>query len=252
MSNQLALNEYRADLHVHTVVSPCADVEMIPPLIVSEALNRGIDIIAITDHNSVANIESVQKAAYDTPLTVIPGMEVQTAEDVHVVCLFPGLDQAKEWGDIVYNHLPDIKNNADYFGEQFIVDETGDFIAYEERLLLTGISLSFEKAFYEVSRLGGLFIPAHVNRKAYGLIENLGFVPFDIPITTLEVSRHISTEEAIQTYPQIKNYELIQNGDVHYLADFSGALHLLMEHRTFDEITMALTKQQGRSFFIQY
>lgn len=248
MNNKQALNEYRADLHVHTVVSPCADVEMIPPLIVAEALDCGIDIIAITDHNSVANIEAVQKAALNTPLIVIPGMEVQTAEDVHIVCLFPNLEQAKKWGEIVNAHLPDIKNNADYFGEQFIVDETGDFLAREEQLLLTGTSISFEKAFQYVSDLGGLFIPAHVNRKAYGLIENLGFVPFDTPITILEISRHISIEEAKQSYPQIKNFNLIQNGDVHYLADFSGALHLFMKKPDFEEIKLALNNEQGRSF----
>ena len=236
-------------MHVHTVLSPCAGVEMIPPLIVSEALDHGIDIIAITDHNSVANIESVQKAAQNTPLTVIPGMEVQTAEDVHVVCLFPNLEQAKKWGEIVNAHLPDIKNNADYFGEQFIVDETGDFLACEERLLLTGTSLSFEKAYQHVTKLGGLFIPAHVNRKAYGLIENLGFVPFDTPITTLEVSRHISIEEAKKKYPQIKHYKLIQNGDVHYLGDFFGGLYLVMKDPIFEEITLALNNEQGRTFF---
>jgi predicted metal-dependent phosphoesterase TrpH len=251
VNNFPPLNEYRADLHVHTVVSPCADVEMIPPLIVTEAMDLGIDIIAITDHNSVANVASVIKAAENTKLTIIPGMEVQTAEDVHVVCLFPNLNQALEWGIIVNDHLPSIKNNADYFGEQFIVDETGDFLGFEERLLLTGTTLSFEKAYRYVTELGGLFIPAHVNRKAYGLIENLGFVPFDTPITTLEVSRHMTIEEAKKNYPQIASYHLIQNGDVHYLTDFSGALHLNMEKPTFDELVLALSMEEGRSYFMK-
>lgn len=100
------MHTYRADLHVHTVVSPCADVEMIPPLIVAEAVNQGIDIVAITDHNSTANISAIQKAAKGFPLFIIPGMEVQTAEDVHVLCLFEKLDQALSWQELVDHHLP--------------------------------------------------------------------------------------------------------------------------------------------------
>ncbi|MBI9048398.1 MAG: PHP domain-containing protein [Anaerolineaceae bacterium] len=250
MKNTTSLNEYRADLHIHTVVSPCADVEMIPPLIVSAALDRGIDIIAITDHNSVANVGAVQRAALGTRLTVIPGMEVQTSEDVHVICLFEELEQAKKWGQIVNEHLPSINNNPDFFGEQFIVDETGDFIASENRLLLTAISMSFEQTYQAVRELGGLFIPAHVNRKAFGLIESLGFVPSDTPINTLEISRHISPEEAKKQFPQIKEFQLIQNGDVHYLADFLGALCFQIEYPSLSEIKMAFNHEKGRKYYI--
>ena len=244
------LKWYRADLHVHTVVSPCADVEMIPPLIVSEAVHQGIDIIAVTDHNSVANIGAVQKAAQGTALSVIPGMEVQTAEDVHVLCLFETLDKAIAWGEIVNAHLPPVKNKPDFFGEQFIVDETGDFIATEDRLLLTATTLSFEDAYSAVKQLGGLFIPAHVNRKAYGLIESLGFVPQDTPMDVLEISRHLSVKDAYQQFPQLNGYNLIQNGDVHYLADFLGALELNLAAPTFSEIRLALRKEFGRSYRI--
>ena len=220
MKNEVPLlNWFRADLHVHTVVSPCADIEMIPPLIVSEALHQGIDIIAITDHNSVANIASVQKAAQGTSLTVIPGMEVQTAEDVHVLCLFETLEQALSWGDIV-------------------------------TLLLTATLLSFEEAYDAVHKLGGLFIPAHVNRKAFGLIENLGFVPQDVPLDILEISRHLSVKDAYQTFPQLSGYSLIQNGDVHYLADFLGSLELHIAAPTFDELWMAMKKEFGRTYRI--
>ncbi len=244
------MHTYRADLHVHTVVSPCADVEMIPPLIVAEAVQQGIDIIAITDHNSTANIAAVQKAAHDFPLLIIPGMEVQTAEDVHVLCLFEELEQALSWQALVDQHLPSLKNNPDFFGEQFIVDETGDFLATEDRLLLTAADLSFEEAYQAVMQLGGLFIPAHVNRKANGLLANLGFVPSDTPLDLLEISRHLTPEHARELFPQIKQFPLIQNGDVHYLADFLGSLQLTMNSLSFKEITLALKNQMGRSFNI--
>ncbi|MBI1881048.1 MAG: histidinol-phosphatase, partial [Chloroflexi bacterium] len=166
-----------ADLHVHTVLSPCAEVQMIPPLIVREALARQINLIAITDHNASANVGAVQKAASDVDLTVLPGMELQTREEVHLLCLFDTLVQLETWQTVVSARLPSIENNIAYFGEQFVVDETGEFIRRETQLLLTSANLSLEEAVWGVLRLGGLAIPAHVNRPAFSLIANLGFVP---------------------------------------------------------------------------
>jgi 3',5'-nucleoside bisphosphate phosphatase len=124
------LKTYRAELHVHTVLSPCAQVEMIPPLIVRSALENHINLIAITDHNHTANIAAVQKAAAgQLGLVVLPGMEIQTREEVHILCLFDSLEQAHSLQAFVDQKLPYINNNADFFGEQFVVDETGDFIS---------------------------------------------------------------------------------------------------------------------------
>ena len=223
---------------------------MIPPLIVREALGRNIHLIAITDHNATANIWAVQKAAEGTDLVVLPGMEVQTAEEVHCVCLFDTLDQANSFQSIVDAALPAFMNDTDLFGEQFIVDETGDFIRREERLLLTSTHLTIEQAWKHVSDLGGLFIPAHVNRKAFGLIENLGMVPADLPIEALEISRHIRPEEARKKFPQIAPYPLIQAGDVHYLADFLGPMAFYMEKPSISELRLALQAKNGRSYQI--
>lgn len=242
----MALRRFRADLHVHTVLSPCADVEMIPPLIVETALELGINLIAITDHNSTANIEAVQKAALHTSLTVLPGMELQTKEDVHSLCLFDTLDQTNSFQKIVNATLPVLNNNEDFFGGQYIVDETGEFLSHEERLLITSTSLSLNEAYAIVSDLGGLFIPAHINRKAYGLIDSLGFMPADIAFDAVEISRHISPEQAMASIPSISNIPLIQNGDVHRLDEFLGSLHLEMETANIDEIRMALQNNSGR------
>src|SRR5689334_21453276 len=132
----------RADLHVHTVLSPCADVEMIPPLIVQQALEKKLDLIAITDHNSSANVRAVQKAAQGTSLTVMPGMEVQSREDVHLLTLFETLDALEAWQAQVDTALPNLPNDTEYFGEQFIVDDTGEFIRSEPRLLLNSTDFS--------------------------------------------------------------------------------------------------------------
>lgn len=223
---------------------------MIPPLIVETALEMGISLIAVTDHNSSANILAVQQAARETPLTVLPGMELQTREEVHSLCLFDSMDQVQELQESVNKTLPMINNQPDHFGEQFVVDETGGFIRTESRLLITSSSMSLDEAYYLVDRIGGLFIPAHINRKTYGLIESLGFLPPDIPFPAVEISRHISADQARRQIPSIGPIPIIQNGDVHRLSDFLGSLSFDLESPTIGEIRMALRNEHGRRFKI--
>lgn len=242
-----SLEIYRADLHVHTVLSPCAGVEMIPPLVVEEALERGIRLIAITDHNATANIAAVQKAAEAFDLTVLPGMELQTREEVHVLCLFDRIEQAQALQAWVDTLLPDSLNNVDFFGEQFVVDATGDFISREERLLSTSVNASIAEAWHMVASLGGMLIPAHINRKANGLMALLGFVPTEIPLEALEISRHIQPNEVPGKYPQARGYPLIQSGDVHYLDGFLGTTEFVVERPVISELRKALGRLDGRS-----
>ena len=223
---------------------------MIPPLIVQEALERGINFIAITDHNTTANVRAVQMAARGTDLTVLPGMELQTKEEVHLLCLFDTLDQAEAWQALVSARMPPLENNIEFFGEQFVVDAAGDFIRRETQLLLTSANLSLKEAVAEVTKLNGLAIPAHVNRQAFSLIANLGFVPPDVPFAALEISRHISPTEAQQKFPQLKNYPLIQNGDVHYLDDFLGVNCFQLAAPTTAELKLAFLNEQGRSLTV--
>jgi PHP family Zn ribbon phosphoesterase len=242
---------YIAELHCHTVLSPCAEVEMIPPLIVQTAIERGINLLAITDHNASANIEAVQKAAHGTGLIVLPGMELQTREEVHLLCLFDTLEQSAAWQTIVDGRLPPLENDIEHFGEQFVVDETGEFIRRETRLLLTSVALSLEDAIERVSAIGGLAIPAHVNRPAFGLIANLGFVPVDVKIEALEISRHLNVVDAVKKFPQIKGYPLVQGGDAHRLDEFLGANVFQIEAPTITELKMALQGVAGRSFQVR-
>jgi PHP family Zn ribbon phosphoesterase len=224
---------------------------MIPPLIVQAAVDNSINLIAITDHNASDNVGAVIEAAKGQELTVLPGMELQTKEEVHSLCLFDTLEQLQALQILVDNTLPNIKNNPEFFGEQFVVDSTGDFIRRKEQLLITSSSLSLKEAFSAVKDLGGLFIPAHINRQAFGLIFNLGFVPTDVDFPALEISRHISLEKALETYPEISGYPLIQSGDVHYLTDFLGANLFTLKEPIIDELKMALKGEDGRSFMIK-
>jgi PHP family Zn ribbon phosphoesterase len=245
------MKKFRADLHVHTVLSPCADVAMIPPLIVQRALEHKIDLIAITDHNSSANVRAVQRAAEGTDLTVLPGMEVQSREDVHLLTLFEDLEPLRAWQKQVDNSLPDLPNQPGFFGEQFVVDETGDFIRSETRLLLTSTSLSIDEIFERVDALGGLVIPAHVERFSYGLFPTLGLISEKWHLPALEISRHTSPEKAIAAFPALRNYELVQNGDVHQLGDFLGTTCFTLAAPTLMEMRLAFHHMGGRDVCIR-
>lgn len=240
------MQAYRAELHVHTVLSPCAAIEMIPPLIVQTALDQKIDLIAITDHNASANVSAVQQAASGSPLIILPGMEVQTREEVHLLCLFNDIQNLLDWQTVVDRHLPELENDADYFGEQFIVDSIGDYLASEKRLLLNSIQLSIDECVQEVHRLNGLAIPAHVNRKAFGLFANLGLVPPGVAIDALEISRHITPQQAYLQYPQTREHPLMQSGDVHHLEDFLGCTLFWIEEPSVNELRLALRCEKGR------
>ncbi len=242
------MKKYRAELHTHTVLSPCASIEMIPPLIIAEAVKKNIDILAITDHNSIANIQSVINAAQHSSVTIIPGIELQTREEIHSICLFNTMEQIESFYNRIYPAFPLIKNDRDFFGEQFIVDKTGDFIRREERLLISSANISLNDAFSEVKNCDGLLIPAHVNRSAYGLFPVLGFVPPDLDIKILEISKHLNPQNALDQFPQLANFYTIQNGDAHFLNEITGFNAFQMEKITVEEISNAIEQKNGRSY----
>ncbi|MFN8401534.1 MAG: PHP domain-containing protein [Anaerolineales bacterium] len=240
------MKTFRADLHVHTVLSPCAEVEMIPPLIVQEALERHIDIIAITDHNASSNVRAVQKAADGTGLTVLPGIEVQSREDVHLLCLFASLADLESWQHQVDLSLPDELNPVDHLGEQFVVGEEGEFIRSETRLLLTATQFSIEEVIEHVNKLNGIVIPAHVDRKSYGLFPTLGFLADWWHFPALEISRHSTPDALHQKFPSSKRLPIIQSGDAHRLSELLGSMAFELEAPTLNEILMALGGKNDR------
>jgi PHP domain-containing protein len=241
------LRAYVADLHVHTLLSPCAAVEMIPPLIVRQALARGLDLIAITDHNATANAGAVQRAAAGTRLTVLPGMELQTSEEVHLLCLFDTLAQVSDWQEEVDARMSPSENVPEFFGEQFVVDETGGFLRRETRLLTGSVRIRLEEAVGEVVRLGGLVIPAHIDRPAYSLSAILGFPPPDLLVDAMEISPHTTPAAVRGRFPWLADYPLVQGGDVHHLEDFAATTVFSLAALTIGEIRLALHSRDARS-----
>jgi PHP family Zn ribbon phosphoesterase len=234
------------DLHLHTVLSACAEVEMIPPLIVRRALALDLDAIAVTDHNSTANVRAVMEAAQGTELTVLPGMEVQTREEVHMICLFDTLDQVDIWQQAVSAALPNAQNNARVFGARYVVDATGDYLYTEERLLATSTSFSVEQVAEQVNALGGICLPAHVDRPSYSILSNLGFVPPGLQIAGIEITRLTTPRKLVQLFPALGHYGVIVNGDAHRLGDMGARTQVQVQALTVSELSMALAGLNGR------
>ena len=244
------IREFRCEFHIHTVLSPCASVEMIPPLIIQTAEEKGINLVAVTDHNAIANIRPVMEAARGSEIAVLPGLELQTREEIHSVCLFDSFEKITNFFSFILLNFPDIENNAEYFGEQFVVDKNGVFIKRESRLLITSCSLSLTEAWNIVNDYGGMLIPAHVNRFAFGLIPVLGFIPSDIQPEALEISRHLTVDKAIINFPQLRDFPLIRSGDAHMLDEICGFNIFRIAAPTIKEIRMALQNIEGRSFLV--
>jgi len=235
-----------ADLHLHTVLSPCAEVEMIPPLIVRRARQLGLEIIAVTDHHAACNVGAVMEAAAGTGVTVLPGMEVQSQEEAHLTCLFDSLEQAAAWQERIFAALPDRENDEDFFGAQYVVDSTGDYVRTEPRLLSNSAALSVEEVVAGVRALGGIAIAAHVDRSAYSLIANLGFVPPGLGIAGVELSRRADPAEVMRRLPQLAGYGIIVSGDAHRLEEMTARTMFKVRAPTVAELAMAMAGRDGR------
>ncbi len=209
------------DFHIHTALSPCGSNDMTPNNIVNMCILKGLDVIAITDHNTCGNVEAVMKVAKETDLIVIAGMEVETSEEIHVVCLFPTLAIAKIFEKVVFEKLPNIKNREDIFGEQLLLDEEDEVIGKQAQMLITATQMDLYTLVKEVSNLGGVAIPAHVDRTSYSIISNLGFVPPDLNIKSIEFSKNVTINDFLKKHSYLQKYHQIFSSDAHYLEDIS-------------------------------
>lgn len=216
---------------------------MIPPLIVSRALEVGLDMIGITDHNSAENVAAMVKASEGSSLKVVPGIECESAEGVHLVCLFDTIEDTLAMQEFIYAALPSQLNKPDAFGAQFVVSANGEFVRYNNRLLLVPTTLTIEQVNARVEALDGLVMPAHVDRSAYGIYSILGFLPTRPCFSAVEISRHISQEEARATHPDLRSKVVFRCSDAHRLEDIGSAFtYLELEHRTVADVKHTVRK----------
>ena len=178
-----------ADLHIHTALSPCASDDMTPNNIVNMAKLKGLDIIAITDHNSAKNVVACCAVGDEVGIKVIPGIELQTKEDIHVICLFKELDKCLEFDRLVEEKLIESTLYNKKIGNQIIYDENDNVVGEYGKMLLASCDLSVDEAFDIVTNLGGVFIPAHIDRRSFSIISSLGFIPPYLDIKIVEVSK---------------------------------------------------------------
>ncbi len=238
---------FRADLHIHSLLSPCGDLEMSPANIVAQAMAQNLHIIAITDHNSLRQAPLVKKLAAKQGIFTLCGAEVTTREEVHCLALF-GNTQAQEiFQNYLDEHLPDIKNDPQYFGHQVVVDEQEMIVLEEEKLLISAINQTIDQVERKVHELNGLFIPAHIDRKKFSLVSQLGFVPPGLNADAYEISGHTTIKEILRMFPYLKNNVFIRSSDAHLPSQIGASVTLLqIQTPSFEEIKMAFAATEGR------
>ncbi len=211
------MNRYYYDLHIHSCLSPCGDDDMTPNNIAGMGVLNGLNIMALTDHNTSKNCPAFFQAAKKQGIIPIAGMELTTAEDIHVVCLFPSLEAAMEFDGFVDSHRIKIPNRADIFGNQLILDENDEVIGTSEFLLINATDITIEQVPDFVTQYGGICYPAHVDREANGIIAVLGDFPKINGFTAAEFHDGSKIEEYTEKYTELQGKRLPVSSDAHYL-----------------------------------
>lgn len=243
----MKLAPFKADLHVHTCLSPCGEFEMSPMKVVAEAKARGLDLIAVCDHNSAANVAGVRQAAEGSGLVVLAGMEVATAEEVHILALFDDIDAALALQTIVYANLLPGENDDELFGMQVVANGLDEVEKIEHRLLISATQLDIDTVVAEVHRLGGLVVASHIDREANSLIGQLGMVPPGLGLDAVEVSPR-GDVEAMQAFPGVAGLPVVRSSDAHQLDDLGRVTTtFLLAEPTVREIALALRNEEGRA-----
>ena len=221
-----------SDLHIHSCLSPCGSDDMTPANICGMAALKGLQMIAVTDHNTASNLPYVRKCADAYGLLLIPGMEVTTREEVHVLAYFASVSAAMDFSGLLRKHMPKAKNKPQFFGNQFIMDEDDNVVGTEDLLLMGASDLSFTQLVHEVRECGGVPVPAHINRGSNGILMNMGFIPPEANISAVEVWR------ALPCPPEEQNARaVLHSSDAHYLGDILEA-----------EVTVRIREKTPESF----
>ncbi|BAX80937.1 PHP domain-containing protein [Labilibaculum antarcticum] len=243
---------FRADLHTHTVLSPCGDLEMSPVNIVRIAKERGVDILGITDHNSTLHAVLIKQLAEKEGIMVMMGAEVTSKEEVHCLCFFETEKLLSEFQTYLDRHLPKILNDTKYFGYQVVVNEEEEIVEEIDYLLLSALNQGIDEIEEKVHSLNGLFIPAHINKSINSVISQLGFLPPDLKVDALEISMHTTKDEFLSKNKYLKAYPFIQSSDAHYIDNIGNVCsRLRMKEASFSEIRMALKGEDGRKIELE-
>jgi len=235
---------FKADFHIHTCLSPCTELSMSPKGILTAAKQKGIDILGICDHNSSENSLAIMNAAQKMPIHILPGMEVTSEEEVHVLALFDDIGNALKLQEQVYQNLPG-KNDEETFGMQVLVNEKEEVLGFNDKLLIGATTIPLDEVLRLIHSFEGLAIASHINRESYSIIGQLGFIPDNLGLDALEISPSITLEEAKKKYPY--DYPITCSSDAHYPDDIGKSYtSFLLQDGTVTEIKKALKNEDGR------
>lgn len=231
------------DFHLHSCLSPCGDDEMTPYNLVNLAKLLGYDVIALTDHNTVGNCAGAMAAGKQAGLLVLPGMELCTAEEIHVVYLFPSLDRAEAFGAFIRTTLPPVRNKPEIFGRQLYMDEADGILGSEDCLLVTASSVSVEDAVSLAAEYGGFCFPAHIDRASYSILSNLGAISPELGFTAAEISLAGDPDELRALHPILEGMRILHSSDAHYLEKMPEPRWAIRPRETTLESVLALLKE---------
>ncbi len=234
------------DFHLHSCLSPCGDDDMTPGNIVGMASLIGLEAIALTDHNSCKNCPAFMEFAEEMGLIAIPGMELTTMEEVHVLCLFSTLEQAMNFDAYVEQHIMPIPNRPEFFGNQIIVDNSDEACGTVDTLLISATDISFNDVYDLVKEYGGIMVPAHLDKSSTSLLSNLGFIPPESQFTSAEVKDIASIEPLKKQHPYLEDCHFLCSSDAHSLSSIHEPIHILhVEEKTVEGILNSIIKKHN-------
>ena len=236
--------KYYYDLHLHSCLSPCGDMDMTPNNLVNMAKLLGLDVIALTDHNTSLNCGAAMKVGDEIGLLVIPGMELTTAEDIHAVCLFPTLEQALAFSEYVDSHRIKVRNKPEIYGRQVIMNEDDEEIGEIEHLLLPASFIGISEAYGKAKEFGGICYPAHIDRDSLSILSVLGEIDPYCGFKTAELADMSKLDELREQHPILNEMNIITCSDAHYLENMRDAANTLeLPELTREAVIRYLDKQ---------
>ena len=234
------------DFHLHSCLSPCGSEDMTPANIAGMALVNGLQAFALTDHNTAKNCPAAAAHAKEYGLTFLPGMELTTQEEVHVLCLFARVEDALAFDSYVHERIQPVENKPDYFGHETIMNEKDEPVGEEPLLLINATTISFDSLQGLVEKYGGVMVPAHIDKSSNALLANLGFVPPDSHFTTVEYAHIENAERLEKENPYLASCRKITDSDAHYLENVNQAVNILHVKENTPEAILEVLRS-GRS-----
>ena len=233
------------DMHLHSCLSLCGDDDMTPGNIVGMASLLQLDAVALTDHNSAKNCPAFLKMAEEFGLIAIPGMELTTSEEVHVLCYFRTLEDALDFDHFIEDKILPVPNNPQFFGNQILIDEKDEPCGTFDTLLISATSISFDRVYDLVKEYHGIMVPAHLDKSSTSLLSNLGLIPDDSKFRIAELKNPDNLESLKKQHPYLERCHILSSSDAHRLdAIREPSRFIHAEEKTADGLFEALLKYE--------